>query len=92
MWDPSASSPVMKCLTSKCIKLWKYVFFGVLLIKYVFLYFRHIYHYYIHGPKGNEISTAKEVGPFNNLDIEVRQKSTLGYYKLLSQIILNNKS
>lgn len=31
----------------------------------------HIYHYYIHGPKGNEISTAKEVGPFNNLDIEI---------------------
>lgn len=65
---------------------------GFLLIKYVFLYFRHIYHYYIHGPKGNEISTAKEVGPFNNIDIEVRQKSTLGYDKLLSQIILNNKS
>lgn len=31
----------------------------------------HIYHYYIHGPKGNEISTAKEVGPFNNIDIEI---------------------
>ncbi|XP_005367606.1 structural maintenance of chromosomes flexible hinge domain-containing protein 1 isoform X2 [Microtus ochrogaster] len=31
----------------------------------------HIYHYYIHGPKGNEISTAKEVGPFNNLEIEI---------------------
>ncbi|KAK7813936.1 hypothetical protein U0070_011043 [Myodes glareolus] len=32
---------------------------------------QHIYHYYIHGPKGNEISTAKEVGPFNNIDIEI---------------------
>ncbi|CAO2616870.1 Structural maintenance of chromosomes flexible hinge domain-containing protein 1 [Lemmus lemmus] len=31
----------------------------------------HIYHYYIHGPKGNEINTAKEVGPFNNIDIEI---------------------
>ncbi|KFO27101.1 Structural maintenance of chromosomes flexible hinge domain-containing protein 1 [Fukomys damarensis] len=31
----------------------------------------HIYHYYIHGPKGNEIHTSKEVGPFNNIDIEI---------------------
>ncbi|XP_071458982.1 structural maintenance of chromosomes flexible hinge domain-containing protein 1 isoform X2 [Marmota flaviventris] len=31
----------------------------------------HIYHYYIHGPKGNEIRTSKEVGPFNNIDIEI---------------------
>lgn len=36
------------------------------------LYFRHIYHYYIHGPKGNEKRTSKEVGPFSNIDIEVR--------------------
>ncbi|KAK2094597.1 Structural maintenance of chromosomes flexible hinge domain-containing protein 1 [Saguinus oedipus] len=32
---------------------------------------QHIYHYYIHGPKGNEIQTSKEVGPFNNIDIEI---------------------
>ncbi|XP_019402215.1 PREDICTED: structural maintenance of chromosomes flexible hinge domain-containing protein 1 [Crocodylus porosus] len=32
----------------------------------------HIYHYYIHGPKGNEISAAiKEASPFNNIDIEI---------------------
>nr|XP_044998928.1 structural maintenance of chromosomes flexible hinge domain-containing protein 1 isoform X1 [Jaculus jaculus] len=31
----------------------------------------HIYHYYIHGPKGNEICASKEVGPFNNIDIEI---------------------
>ncbi|XP_075389278.1 structural maintenance of chromosomes flexible hinge domain-containing protein 1 [Tenrec ecaudatus] len=31
----------------------------------------HIYHYYIHGPKGNEIRTSKEAGPFNNIDIEI---------------------
>ncbi|CAH6792043.1 Smchd1 [Phodopus roborovskii] len=31
----------------------------------------HIYHYYIHGPKGNEKNTAKEVGPSNNIDIEI---------------------
>lgn len=31
----------------------------------------HIYHYYIHGPKGNDISTAKDVGPFHNIDIEI---------------------
>ncbi|XP_074843463.1 structural maintenance of chromosomes flexible hinge domain-containing protein 1 isoform X2 [Carettochelys insculpta] len=32
----------------------------------------HIYHYYIHGPKGNEINaTMKEAGPFNNIDIEI---------------------
>ncbi|XP_021120852.1 structural maintenance of chromosomes flexible hinge domain-containing protein 1 isoform X2 [Heterocephalus glaber] len=31
----------------------------------------HIYHYYIHGPKGNEIHTSKEVEPFNNIDIEI---------------------
>ncbi|XP_023609983.1 structural maintenance of chromosomes flexible hinge domain-containing protein 1 isoform X5 [Myotis lucifugus] len=31
----------------------------------------HIYHYYIHGPKGNEKRTSKEVGPFNNIDIEI---------------------
>ncbi|MBZ3887166.1 Structural maintenance of chromosomes flexible hinge domain-containing protein 1 [Sciurus carolinensis] len=31
----------------------------------------HIYHYYIHGPKGNEIRTSKELGPFNNIDIEI---------------------
>lgn len=59
--------------------------YGSVLINYnVILYFRHIYHYYIHGPKGNEINTAKEVGPSSNIDIEVSQKSTLGYYKLLS--------
>lgn len=59
-----------------------YVNYSVLLVKNnVILYFRHIYHYYIHGPKGNEISTAKAIGPFNNIDIEVRQKSTQGYYK-----------
>ncbi|KAL1770661.1 structural maintenance of chromosomes flexible hinge domain-containing protein 1 isoform X1 [Sigmodon hispidus] len=31
----------------------------------------HIYHYYIHGPKGNEINTTKEVGSFTNIDIEI---------------------
>ncbi|XP_053101695.1 structural maintenance of chromosomes flexible hinge domain-containing protein 1 isoform X3 [Hemicordylus capensis] len=32
----------------------------------------HIYHYYIHGPKGNEANvTMKEVGAFNNINIEV---------------------
>ncbi|XP_055466093.1 structural maintenance of chromosomes flexible hinge domain-containing protein 1 [Psammomys obesus] len=31
----------------------------------------HIYHYYIHGPKGNEVNTGKEVGSFNNIDIEI---------------------
>ncbi|XP_028922030.1 structural maintenance of chromosomes flexible hinge domain-containing protein 1 isoform X1 [Ornithorhynchus anatinus] len=32
----------------------------------------HIYHYYIHGPKGNEANiSAKEVGPFNNIDMEI---------------------
>uniref|UniRef100_A0A8C2LUV8 Structural maintenance of chromosomes flexible hinge domain-containing protein 1 n=1 Tax=Cricetulus griseus TaxID=10029 RepID=A0A8C2LUV8_CRIGR len=31
----------------------------------------HIYHYYIHGPKGNEINTAKEVEPSHNIDIEI---------------------
>ncbi|XP_060056746.1 structural maintenance of chromosomes flexible hinge domain-containing protein 1 isoform X2 [Erinaceus europaeus] len=31
----------------------------------------HIYHYYIHGPKGNEKRTLKEAGPFNNIDIEI---------------------
>lgn len=37
------------------------------------MYFRHIYHYYIHGPKGNETnSVTKEISPFNNIDIQVR--------------------
>lgn len=37
------------------------------------MYFRHIYHYYIHGPKGNEANAVtKSVSPFNNIDIEVR--------------------
>ncbi|XP_036028961.1 structural maintenance of chromosomes flexible hinge domain-containing protein 1 [Onychomys torridus] len=31
----------------------------------------HIYHYYIHGPKGNEVNTTKEVGPSSNIDIEI---------------------
>uniref|UniRef100_A0A674HNF9 Structural maintenance of chromosomes flexible hinge domain-containing protein 1 n=1 Tax=Taeniopygia guttata TaxID=59729 RepID=A0A674HNF9_TAEGU len=32
----------------------------------------HIYHYYIHGPKGNETkAVTKEISPFNNIDIEV---------------------
>ncbi|XP_078396761.1 structural maintenance of chromosomes flexible hinge domain-containing protein 1 [Cetorhinus maximus] len=31
----------------------------------------HIYHYYIHGPKGNDMTATKEVGPFNNIDIEI---------------------
>ncbi|KAJ6662198.1 hypothetical protein lerEdw1_012665 [Lerista edwardsae] len=32
----------------------------------------HIYHYYIHGQKGNDINLVmKESGPFKNIDIEV---------------------
>ncbi|XP_065609251.1 structural maintenance of chromosomes flexible hinge domain-containing protein 1 isoform X2 [Cyrtonyx montezumae] len=32
----------------------------------------HIYHYYIHGPKGNETNAVtKSVSPFNNIDIEI---------------------
>uniref|UniRef100_A0A670IB82 Structural maintenance of chromosomes flexible hinge domain containing 1 n=1 Tax=Podarcis muralis TaxID=64176 RepID=A0A670IB82_PODMU len=32
----------------------------------------HIYHYYIHGPKGNEINLPmKEARTFNNIDIEI---------------------
>ncbi|KAH0617797.1 hypothetical protein JD844_016392 [Phrynosoma platyrhinos] len=32
----------------------------------------HIYHYYIHGPKGNETNLPKKEGkPFNNIDIEI---------------------
>ncbi|XP_066848929.1 structural maintenance of chromosomes flexible hinge domain-containing protein 1 isoform X2 [Anser cygnoides] len=32
----------------------------------------HIYHYYIHGPKGNETNAVtKEISPFNNIDIEI---------------------
>ncbi|XP_075441381.1 structural maintenance of chromosomes flexible hinge domain-containing protein 1 isoform X3 [Ascaphus truei] len=32
----------------------------------------HIYHYYIHGPKGNVSNGAERtVGPFNNIDIEI---------------------
>nr|XP_033789850.1 structural maintenance of chromosomes flexible hinge domain-containing protein 1 isoform X2 [Geotrypetes seraphini] len=31
----------------------------------------HIYHYYIHGPKGNELKSDKDVGAFNNIDIEI---------------------
>ncbi|XP_004683823.1 PREDICTED: structural maintenance of chromosomes flexible hinge domain-containing protein 1 [Condylura cristata] len=31
----------------------------------------HIYHYYIHGPKGNEKRISKETGPFNNIEIEI---------------------
>uniref|UniRef100_A0A4W3K7P6 Structural maintenance of chromosomes flexible hinge domain containing 1 n=1 Tax=Callorhinchus milii TaxID=7868 RepID=A0A4W3K7P6_CALMI len=32
----------------------------------------HIYHYYIHGPKGNDMrGTTKEVGSYNNIDIEI---------------------
>ncbi|XP_069777834.1 structural maintenance of chromosomes flexible hinge domain-containing protein 1 isoform X2 [Narcine bancroftii] len=31
----------------------------------------HIYHYYIHGPKGNDMEAPKEVGSFNNIDIQI---------------------
>ncbi|XP_005042005.1 PREDICTED: structural maintenance of chromosomes flexible hinge domain-containing protein 1 [Ficedula albicollis] len=32
----------------------------------------HIYHYYIHGPKGNETNVVtKEISPFNNIDIQI---------------------
>ncbi|XP_065524143.1 structural maintenance of chromosomes flexible hinge domain-containing protein 1 isoform X1 [Lathamus discolor] len=32
----------------------------------------HIYHYYIHGPKGNETYAAtKDISPFNNIDIQI---------------------
>ncbi|XP_062987369.1 structural maintenance of chromosomes flexible hinge domain-containing protein 1 [Elgaria multicarinata webbii] len=32
----------------------------------------HIYHYYIHGPKGNDINPSmKETSAFNNIDIEI---------------------
>ncbi|KAK2546229.1 Smchd1 [Columba livia] len=32
----------------------------------------HIYHYYIHGPKGNEANAVtKDVSPFNNIDIQI---------------------
>ncbi|XP_055489430.1 structural maintenance of chromosomes flexible hinge domain-containing protein 1 [Leucoraja erinacea] len=31
----------------------------------------HIYHYYIHGPKGNDMGGTKETGFFNNIDIQI---------------------
>ncbi|KAM6135520.1 structural maintenance of chromosomes flexible hinge domain-containing protein 1 isoform 2-T2 [Pterocles gutturalis] len=32
----------------------------------------HIYHYYIHGPKGNEANAVtKDLSPFNNIDIQI---------------------
>ncbi|KAM6350260.1 structural maintenance of chromosomes flexible hinge domain-containing protein 1 isoform 3-T3 [Podargus strigoides] len=32
----------------------------------------HIYHYYIHGPKGNETNTVtKDISPFNYIDIQI---------------------
>ncbi|XP_030337144.1 structural maintenance of chromosomes flexible hinge domain-containing protein 1 isoform X2 [Strigops habroptila] len=32
----------------------------------------HIYHYYIHGPKGNETNAVtKDISPFNNIDIQI---------------------
>uniref|UniRef100_A0A8U7ME37 Structural maintenance of chromosomes flexible hinge domain-containing protein 1 n=1 Tax=Corvus moneduloides TaxID=1196302 RepID=A0A8U7ME37_CORMO len=32
----------------------------------------HIYHYYIHGPKGNEANAVtKDISPFNNIDIQI---------------------
>uniref|UniRef100_A0ACB8FE05 Uncharacterized protein n=1 Tax=Sphaerodactylus townsendi TaxID=933632 RepID=A0ACB8FE05_9SAUR len=37
-----------------------------------FYYYRHIYHYYIHGPKGNENNLPmKDSGVFNSIDIEI---------------------
>lgn len=42
-------------------------------------YYRHIYHYYIHGPKGNETNAVtKDISPFNNIDIEVRNFISMG--------------
>jgi len=49
------------------ISIFFYIYFSLK------MYFRHIYHYYIHGPKGNEANAVtKSVSPFNNIDIEVR--------------------
>ncbi|XP_029446943.1 LOW QUALITY PROTEIN: structural maintenance of chromosomes flexible hinge domain-containing protein 1 [Rhinatrema bivittatum] len=31
----------------------------------------HIYHYYIHGPKGNEPKSVKDAGAFNSIDMEI---------------------
>lgn len=61
-------------------------------------YFRHIYHYYIHGPKGNEANVVtKEISPFNNIDIQVRdfihviQKSSLmALYFMLCLFLCNH--
>ena len=35
--------------------------------------FRHIYHYYIHGPRGNDfqVGRARTASPFRNIDIQV---------------------
>lgn len=62
------------------------------------MYFRHIYHYYIHGPKGNEANAVtKDISPFNNIDIQVKdfvhasQKSSLmATYFMLCLFLCNH--
>lgn len=62
------------------------------------MYFRHIYHYYIHGPKGNETNAVtKDVSPFTNIDIQVRgfifisqNSSLMATYFVLCMLLFNN--
>ena len=38
---------------------------------FLYIYFRHIYHYYIHGPSGNQSGDSSTPPEFSNLDIKV---------------------
>ena len=50
---------------------------------------RHIYHYYIHGPRGNDepVGRGTTASPFRNIDIQVGLSSIILLFLMISSFI-----
>jgi hypothetical protein len=64
-YDAIWGSKVVIILPTIC---WKS---GLAILSRIAIFFRHIYHYYLHGPRGNEKRPGKSCTPFRNIDIQV---------------------
>ena len=53
---------------------------------------RHIYHYYIHGPRGNDkpVGRGTTASPFRNIDIQVRLSCTVNNETLFDFFLFTN--
>jgi hypothetical protein len=97
MFCLSVHSPWEKNLKSfpfKVVLSWKQCSCDVIidtsyryLMKFLNVSYRHIYHYYLHGPRGNERRPGKSSAPFRNIDIQVR---TIGLFKRIFLCITYN--